>query len=100
MLRALLGVGRIVKFVIYIETARRHDLEKGFAIEVDLTKVRVFLIVDIGVSKACLEMVYPLERMRPLVDSWNYLVRLTPWMRIISPQLKTFSLICKYLNKL
>ena len=39
-------------FVVDFEARDRHDLEKRLAIEVDVFKVRVLLVVNVGVSKA------------------------------------------------
>jgi hypothetical protein len=73
-----------------IEVAGRDDLVEGLAVEVDLVEGGVFLIVDIGVGEAESVVVYPFEMISPFEDCCRYLLRLTPWMRIISPHLRMF----------
>lgn len=45
-------VGIVDQLVVDIEVAGWYNLEERFAVEVDLIECRVFLIVDVRVSKA------------------------------------------------
>lgn len=83
-------VGRVEEFVVDVEVAGGHDLEEGFPVEVDLIEGGIFLVVDVGVGEAAFGRRYPLEMIRPFEAYCRYLLRFTPWIRIMSPHLRMF----------
>lgn len=86
-----------------VEVAVREDLIERLAVEVYGAELLVLLVVDVGVCEAEWSNGYPLEMISPFDYSCRSFVRLTPWMRTISPH---FSVFCSspgidiYLNKL
>ena len=86
-----------------VEAGLRHDLEERLSVEVDVVKVGVLLVVDVGVCETSLRRAYALEMIRPFDFYCSCLFRFTPWMRIMSPHFSVFcccSDIDIYLNKL
>ena len=73
-----------------VEVAGRHDLVERLAVEVDLIEGSVFLVVDVGVSEAALKRMYPFEMIKPFQAYCLSLLRLTPWIRIMSPHFRMF----------
>jgi hypothetical protein len=78
------------EFIVDVEVAGRHDLVEGLAVEVDLVEGGVFLVVDVGVCEAESVRNYPFEMMSPFEDCCRYLLRFTPWIRIMSPHFSMF----------
>jgi hypothetical protein len=83
-------VGVVDEFVVDVEVAGRHDLEEGLAVEVDPVEAGVLLVVDVGVREAEWRRKYPLEMISPFEDCCRYLLRFTPWIRIMSPHFRMF----------
>lgn len=73
-----------------VEVAGWDDLEERLAVEIDLIEFCVFLVVDVGVSEAAWREEYPFEMISPFEDYCYFLLRFTPWIRIISPHFRMF----------
>lgn len=86
----LLMVLRVAKLVMDFEVRDGHNLKQRFAVEVNVFKAGVLLIIDIRVGEAESRYEYPLETIRPFDCSCSFLFKFTPWTRMISPHFRVF----------
>ena len=74
--------------IMGIEIGPRHELIQAFAIEVDVLKLSILLVIHVRVSESRSIDKYPLETISPL-DGF-FFDKFTPWMRTTSPHLSVF----------